>query len=134
MGSITVDNVYVTGVLILDRIEVTSGDLDSEGVFEIDIEDAVKSGSDFYLENGLVLKGIRVLSNGEALILDDLKQIFLIVSSMGVSSLVHNSVDVSDTNRLPTSSGLDVWVDSRRIQVFWSKRSGSWKWEVPDWS
>lgn len=129
----TVDTVYINGVLVFKRIEVAAADLDSEGVFEFDV-DTTSAGSHLFLENGLTLKGIRILSSSSALELEDEQEVLVMISSAGTASIVHDSGDVTEpTQRFRTSDGFNGGVNNRRIQCFWSTAGGFRRWEFPNW-
>ncbi len=134
MSMMIVNNVGITGVLAFKTQVVTAASLDAEGVLSIDI-DAMTSGADLLIDHGVVLHGIRLISNGLPFMTDDDTTVLLMIKSVGACQLIHNSGSVSNSSeKFSVSSGNNVFVDSRRIQIFWSTGSGSRVWEVPDWS
>ena len=120
------------GVLMLSRHEPSA--LTTEDVVQLEVEGS-SSGMHIRIPNGLTVSGINLLDQGSPLYLEDSDEIMLMLSSDGTALLVDEDTGVTEpSSRFRTSSGVDVGIDGRRIQIFSSTAGGARRWEVPDWS
>ena len=126
-----VDLVSVAQGIIFKKLEAT---IPGDGVLEIELTEA-DTGSVIELPHLGTLKGIRLLSNGDPSFFDGGEEYMIVLKSAGFSILNHEDLSVVEpTERLSTSSGETVYVDDRRIQIFYAYDGISWRWRIPDWS
>lgn len=105
--------------------------LDANGLATIELAD---HGTILQVPPGATLHGLRLVNNGDDFLFDDdIDYAVNVVTIGGTSVLVHDSPFVAAQYRLRTSDGGAAGSDVRRYFIFYSKASGSWRWEVSRW-
>jgi hypothetical protein len=108
--------------------------LPGDGILQIDMD----APGCYVLENASVLRGIHLnFRDGTDAVFDDDQDVLINIRAEagGFFTAVHEDVGVAtEEDRITCTYGKNCFIGSNKVQLWWQKEAGSWRWRVPDWA